>query len=76
VTRKGDRPAAVGPSDLGNTPIGSFPITIDTLGRTYYRTGKLGTFLATYETTAEYEATSNGDRLWANQAGIILERNA
>lgn len=55
--------------------LGDFPISIDTEGRTFYRTGKLGTDRRTGEFSAEYEA-DNESRLWANQAGTINERNA
>lgn len=55
--------------------VGDFPISIDDAGRTFYRTGKLGTDRRTGEQSAEYEA-DNKSRLWANQAGTINERNA
>lgn len=62
-----------GGSHAGPT-VGDFPISIDTLGRTYYRTGKLGTNRATGEISAEYEA-DNHARLWANLAGTKLEHD-
>jgi hypothetical protein len=60
--------AAGNTGGAGTTP----SISIDTLGRTYYQTGKLGRFAKTGEPSAEYEAP-NGDRLWANRTGTVLE---
>jgi hypothetical protein len=56
-------------------PATDYPVSIEHAGRTWYRTDKIGTMIATGEPAAEYSAHAPGleFRLWLTIGGTITE---